>query len=101
MTQDQRMLQAILEYRADIDDPGPRWPEMEFEKYSYSKWAVDELYIWVLSHPDWTVLHAVSEFVDMMNRYACRETHYSEANFIFEIAWEQAGNIYYILSCME
>lgn len=100
MTEDTRMINVIREYIACLDEPLPRWPEMEFDKASYSRWAASEVLIWVLAHPEWTVIRSVEDISDLFLKYSCDTFHISEANFIFEIAHETAGNILEILYAM-
>jgi hypothetical protein len=94
------MINVIREYIACQNDPLPRWPEMEFDKTSYSRWAATEVLVHVLSHPEWTVIRSVEDINDRFLKYACDTFHISEANFIFEIAHETASNILDILYAM-
>lgn len=101
MSEDQRMINVIREYIASLDEPlSKKWPEMEFDKASYSMWAASEVLVYVLANPDKTVIRCVEEISDMFMQYSCRSFHISEANFIFEIAHQTASDILEILYAM-
>lgn len=94
MTNDGRMLSVIREYRAGINDPEKRWPELEFDRASYSKWAVDEIITMIIENPDKSVLENVIVFKNMMRDFACSTSCYNDnIVFIFELAWEIASDI--------
>lgn len=99
-SEDRRLINALIEYRCMINEPGPRWPEMEFDKNSYSGWAVDEIMLMIMAHPDWTVMKCVETFKAKMLEFACYSSNFSEANFIFEIAYETADDLSDVLGGM-
>lgn len=100
MPQDERQLRVIREYAAMLETPTCNWPEIEFDTRVARIWAVSELYKWVICHMEWTVMRAVKEFGNLVAEYSCIVDNYSEANFIFEIALEEACNIEDILVAM-
>ena len=94
MTDDGRMLSIIREYRAGINDPDKRWPEIEFDRASYTKWALDEICNMIIENPDKSVLENVNTFKNMMHKYAYETSCYNERiKFIFELAWEVAADV--------
>lgn len=97
MTDDERMIQAIREYWFDLGDPMSSWPNSEFERVSYSKWAVDEIMSMYYSHTTWSPLRATEEFKTVMGQYMLRSTYFIEMNHIFEIAYGAASDISDIL----
>ena len=100
MTDDERMMLIIREYRADLGEPTYKWPDMEFEKNAYARWATDELMLFIKLHMDQPIMWSIETFKSMMARYMCRSTNYSEANFIFEIAYEVTCDISDIIEAM-
>ena len=93
-TEDGRMLQIIREYRANINDPESNWPKIEFERASYSKWAVDEIIRLIMENPEVSVLATVNNYKNMMYQFAKNTSCYHEdVKFIFELAWEVASDI--------
>jgi hypothetical protein len=94
MTDDGRMLSMIREYRAGINEPDARWPEIEFNRAAYSRWAVDEILMLIVDHPEMSVLQVVNSFKNMMHEYSKYTSCYNEdAKFIFDLAWEVASDI--------
>lgn len=100
MALDQRMIDAIREYRASLSDPEGNWPDSEFDKMSYYRWGVDEVLINVLAHPEWTVAKAVDDIRNRFYEYSAMSTSYYEANYIFEIAYNAATDISDIIFAM-
>lgn len=96
--QRQSMINVICEYIASIGDPGPRWPEMEFDKVSYTRWAAEEVLNYVLDHPEYTVIRAVEEINSTFIEFSLYTL--DERNFIFDIAKDASGNILEILYAM-
>jgi len=97
---DQRMFGIIREYRANLPSPESYWPILEFDKFAYSIWAVDELIAYVLSNTDKTVEQAVQEFHSLMLEYSCISTDFSDANFMFDIAVDVTDDIIEIFYAM-
>lgn len=97
-SQNNSMVHVIIEYIASIGEPTQRWPEMEFEKASYTRWAATEVLEYVLDNPDHTVIRSVEEFYQMCWDYSMLSLN--ESNFIFDIAKDTAGNILEILYAM-
>ena len=94
MTQDSRQLSIIREYRSGINDPDSRWPDIEFKRASYSQWAVDEIMLLIISHPERNVLQNVVWFKNKMLECSSETSMYHEdVRFIFEIAFEVAVDI--------
>lgn len=101
MASDRTIINMIVEYRESLGEPTSSWPEMEFDKVAYSRWAADEIIINILAHTDWTAMRSVEDFRGRVEKYMCIVTNYSEANFIFDIAYEVACDIIDILNAME
>ena len=97
MTEDQKLHNAIREYYFMINDPDARWPEMEFDKNSYMRSAINELELFILEHPEWSVMRSVEEFKGQLANWMCISTNYNENNFICEIAYETICDISDIL----
>ena len=95
-TDDQLLIGALIEYREYINEPGPRWPTMEFDKNSYSRWAVDEIFLAIIKEPEKPIMQVVSEFKELMWKYSMVNP-YSEANFTFRIAYDTACDVEDIL----
>ena len=101
MTEDQRMVNVIREYIATLPDPASSWPNIEFDRMSYTRWAADEILIYVLANPNLSVYHAVEDMKASFEVYMTMQDMFKyEINFIFEIAYETAEDILDILSAM-
>lgn len=68
MTDEDRMLEVVRNYWFDLGEPGFYFPESEFQRVSYSRWAVDEIMLKLLTHSDgrYGVRQAVEEFKNDM-----------------------------------
>lgn len=100
MTLDQRMVNAIREYRASLSDPEKNWPDSEFDRLSYYRWGLDEILCNVLAHPEWTVIRAVEDMKDQFYKFSMVSTSFYEANYIFEVAYNAASDMSDILNAM-
>lgn len=101
MSDDERILSVITEYRANMPVPSsPRWPDIEFDRAAYSIWATDELIMYVQSHMDMGAYKAIYAFKNMVLDYSCAVTHYSDANFMFDTAHDVVESILDILAAM-
>jgi hypothetical protein len=101
MASDRSVINAIVEYRENLGELASSWPEMEFDRVAYSRWAADEIIINILSHTDWTPMQATEDFRGRVEKHMCVVTNFSEANFIFDIAYDVACDIIDILIAME
>ena len=100
MSDDERMIRVIMEYINDIDEPDIGWPEIEFAKASYSRWAASEILVLALANHDWTPLRAVEEFKSMVGKCMLKPTHYTDVTEMFRIAYDTAVDISDILYAM-
>lgn len=98
---DRTAINMIVEYRENLGEFISSWPEIEFDRVAYSRWAADEIIMHILSHTDWTPMKAVLDFKGIVEQYMCIPTNFSEANFIFDIAYDVACDIVDILVAME
>lgn len=100
MVSDKRQIRVIIEYLNNFPDPQITWPKKEFERVSTSRWATNEILVFVLSHTDWTVMKSVECFKKKVSRYARRMIRYEEVSEIFDTAYEVACDISDILNAM-
>lgn len=63
-----------------------------FQYQSYKKWAVNEIKVYILIHPDLGVREAVEEFRTLMDDLAC-QAKTGDASFIFSVAYDTATDI--------
>lgn len=95
------MIQAIKEYWFDLDTYTNEWPNSEFQKMSYSRWAVDEILTLIRDHPQWSPVRAVEEFRKTVTEYYNIPTHHDDVRKIFNIAMSTASDISDILTAMQ
>lgn len=100
MSDDQRMINVIVEYIGNLPEPTSSWPPGYFKAASYEKTAANELLAMVLAHPEWTVIRSVEEFKDMVSDFIRKATYYEDVTYMFEVAYEVASNISDILMAM-
>ena len=97
---EERAICAIQEYRYDINHPSSNWPPYYFAQASYSRWAAEEIIVYILSHVNLTPLEAVEEFRNLMDDYATRDRYDKQNSYIFSVAYDIATDIYDILLAM-
>lgn len=96
---DEQIMSIIKEFRAGMPVPSsPKWPDIEFDKAAYSLWAADELIMYIQDHREIGVYKAIYAFKDMMLDYSCVLTHYSDANFMFDVAHDLVESILDVLA---
>lgn len=100
MSNDERMINIIIEYMEGIPIPTSSWPQNKFREASYWRSSAEEILTYVLAHPDWSVIRSVEEFREMVGEFMKKATHYEEATIIFEVAYEAALDISDILMAM-
>lgn len=104
MTDEERQVQAITEFYHSFGEPAFSWPELEFERVAYSRWAIEEILVMVYSHLDWTPMRAVEEFKNLMRDYANmtfeKDFGRGKMNFVFETAYDAACDVSDILLAM-
>lgn len=100
MNDDLNMINAIKAYVYDIGEPEYGWPKSEFNRVSYTKWAANEVLIFVLAHTDWTPIRSVEEFKYLMAKFMYKPTHRTEVTEIFRTAYDVADDISDILTAM-
>lgn len=96
---DTRMINIIREYRANLPEPSAKWPSMEFDRIAYTIWATDELLVYVLANMNVNVWTAVTQWRQQMLGYSCI-ADYTDANFMFEIAYEVGDDILEIFDAL-
>lgn len=96
---EERAICAIQEYGHDINRPS-NWPPYYFAQASYSRWATEEIIVYILSHVNLTPLEAVEEFRNLMDDYATRDKCDKQNSYIFSVAYDVATDIYDILLTM-
>ncbi len=103
MTPDERQINAIVEYMNGVPIPTSNYPSGVFEDCAYTKWAAEEILIFVLSHTDWTVMKSVEVFKKRMAKYSrlssC-DNYKCNIAHIFDIAWRTAIDISDIIYAM-
>ena len=100
MSDDERMIRVIMDYITDIGEPEANWPEKEFAKVSYSRWAASQILVLALSTPDWSPMRAVEEFKTKVGGFMLKPTYNSDVTEIFRIAYETAIDLSDILYAM-
>lgn len=100
MTDEERMIQALREYWFDLGEPLSSWPESEFKRVAYSRWAVDEILRLMWENSNWSVLKATEEFKSAIQPKVHESTYRVEVKQIFEIAYGAAVDISDILIAM-
>lgn len=63
-----------------------------FQYQSYKNWAVNEIKVYILAHPELGVREAVEDFRTLMDDLACR-VKTGDASFIFSVAYDTATDI--------
>lgn len=103
MTPDERQINAIIEYMDNVPIPTSNYPDGLFRDHSYTRWAAEELLIYVLAHNDWTVMKSVESFKKKMRHYSeiSMNSHYGcDIAPIFDFAMIVANDISDILYAM-
>lgn len=105
MSDDQRFNNAIAEYYYMFNDPQAHWPMLEFNRVAYARSAVSQLELYIMGHPEMSIIQAVESFKGIVGEWMCLQTKYNDANFItetncFEVAYEVACDISDILGGM-
>ena len=103
MVPDERQINTIIEYMEGIPIPTSSYPPRIFEDVTYTKWAAEEILIYILAHNEWTVMKSVENFKKKMKRYlnrAMNRNYGYEIAPIFEIAIRTAEDISDILYAM-
>ena len=58
----QRGLDLVIEYREELGDPIPTWPKEDFDRVSYSRFAVDKIISLIMNNTSKTVCQIIEEF---------------------------------------
>ena len=96
----ERALFVIEEYMYDLFEPGKNWPEYEFRKRSYQRWAAEELSKCIRKHPNESVLKTVEDFVRKTKEYSEIDHDDRNDSFIFQVACDVTTDILDILRAM-
>lgn len=73
-------------------EPAANWPDKEFQKRSYSRWAAYELIERIMDHPLDAPIDTIDKFVLEMDYFAsCFES--KNGTFIFQTALETANDL--------
>lgn len=94
------IINAIIEYRFDLGEPGWNWPQRDFERLSYSRWAVDEILVMIFNNHDWSPMRAAEEFKILMAECMKRSSNYSETTDMYRIAYDAANDLEDIIHAM-
>lgn len=101
MTDDDRMIRVIKEYAYSyLDHLSADWPESEFKRVAYSRWAVNEILALIYLNPSWTPMRAVEEYKSMVESFYLMPTNYKDMEEIFNIAFSVASDLSDILEAM-
>lgn len=91
-------LNVIQEYISNLEEPIMNLPAAYLSQSSYSLWAANEIFVYVLAHNELTPIEAVDAFVRQMDDY--RKGRCEDKNKIFNIAYDVAREIHNILVAM-
>lgn len=103
MTPDERQINAIIDYMNRVPIPTSSYPVGVFEDCSYTRWAAEEILIFVLAHTDWPVMKSVEIFKKKMSKFsrmASCDNYGCNIAQIFDIAWRTAVDISDIIYAM-
>lgn len=78
-------------YKNSLSCPCINWKKSKFIQSSYSRWAVEELIIFIKQHSDMLVIDSVELFIRKMDEYSCMN---SNSSYIFSIAHDVAEDVY-------
>lgn len=98
---DARVRSIIQEYKNSLFEPGKYWPEYEFKKRSYERWAVDEVWNYIQKNPTKSPINSVKEFVHMTEEYSGYDNLNKACTFAFQIAHDVGADILDILLAMK
>lgn len=96
-TDDERLELALREFAYYINEPGPRWPESEFNNSSFSRSAVDEVYIMMGLHPEWSVMKCVEEVKNIMHNGMLNPEFRDMQHMIYVVGYDTLCDISDIL----
>lgn len=95
MDQDERALQVVREYIQNLETPFMNQPHDYFIQTSYSKWAANEIMVYILSHIELSPIKAVEIFQSTVKRYFTDD----RKGTIFAIAYDVATDILELVRC--
>lgn len=84
------VLKIIRYYCYTIPETKRSSNKYQFNQCSFSKWATDELYLYIKKRPETPALISIEEFIKKMDEYACLNINVS---YIFSIAHDIAEDI--------
>lgn len=96
----QRCLDLVIEYREDIGDPCPAWPKEDFDRVSYSRFAVDEIISLLMKNSHKTVCQVLEEFKYEMGLGCSKYIRNHENEKIFTYGYSVAVDLLDRLSAM-
>lgn len=88
---DEQIELIFKEYLKNIKTPCMRWKKDKFMQFSYSRWAVNELLMFVKRHNNIKPINAIEMFIRKMDKYTCANSNNS---YIFSVAHDIAEDIY-------
>lgn len=97
---DERAIFAIKEYMYDLFEPARNWPDYEFRKRSYARWAAAEILKCIQKQPNRPSIEVVKDFVRKTDDFSGIEHDNRNDSFIFYVAHDVATDILDILRAM-
>lgn len=83
-------ISTIQDYMLDLKEPKCNWKASRFSQLSYSRWAANEVLIYVTKRKNISPIIAVEEFIAKVDKYSCMNAKHS---YPFSIAHDIATDI--------
>lgn len=90
MWYNEKALLLIENYLYHLKKPRIKWKKERFILSSYSIWATEELITYIKKHDFLPVTDNVSNFIRLMDEYACMNM---DTSYVFSIASDTAKDI--------
>lgn len=91
-------IELVRDYkRKYLFPPQANWPDDEFRRRSYSRWAANEIIHRLVTYPNEDPVHILEEFIQIMDRYS-EIDGIGNPDAIFLTAKETAEELLFLLS---
>ncbi len=86
--EEEEYIELIIQYIDELEQPKRDWPRYYYDRQCIIIWAAEEVYDYVLHHPEITPLNAIRRVSDTFYDYASIDHKRKEVADIFSIAYD-------------
>lgn len=97
---DERVIFVIREYIYTLFEPSRNWPEYEFRKRSYERWAASEILKRIQQNRDISPVKVIEKFARETDEYSGVDHDDRNDSFIFYVSHDVAVDILDVLRAM-